>query len=138
MMSSLLTAARPLSVLVVDDCEAAADSLALVLVLCGLVVRVVTSGAAALVAARVNPPDAVVLDLMMPGMDGWELARRLRDQSCDKRPFLVALTECRTEEARRRSADAGIDLHLLRPADPALVVGVLERFAQMLAAGSGR
>jgi CheY-like chemotaxis protein len=74
-----------------------------------------------------------ILDLLMPGMNGWELARKLRDQAAGKRPFLIAMTGCATEENRRRSREAGIDLHLLKPTDPALVVGVLERFARLVA-----
>lgn len=122
-----------MTVLVVDDEADAADSLALVLELSGFAARVAADGAGALRAARADPPDAVVLDLLMPGMDGWELARRLRDEALGRRPLLIAVTGCGTEEARRRSAAAGIDLHLLKPTDPGLLVGVLERFARVIA-----
>jgi CheY-like chemotaxis protein len=135
---SLLTAlARPLSVLVVDDLVDAADSLAAVLVLCGFAARVATSGRAALAAALADPPDAVVLDLAMPGMDGYELARRLRACPGERRPLLVAVTGLTREEDRRRSAEAGIDLHFLKPVEPAALVGVLERFGQARVATAG-
>src|SRR5690242_14456860 len=106
---------RPLSVVAVDDQEDAAETLAMVLVLWGFLVRVALGGAAALAAALVDPPDVALLDVRMPGMDGWELARQLREQTRVKRPLLVAVTGCGTEEDRLRSVEAGIDLHLVKP-----------------------
>jgi CheY-like chemotaxis protein len=126
-----------LSVLVVDDLADAAVSLAVLLKLCGFHAQAVYTGAAALRAAEESPPDAVVLDLRMPGMDGWELARRLHARAAPrgrgKRPLLIAMTGCGSESARRKSAEAGIDLHLLKPVEPAYLAGVLWRFSRVLA-----
>src|SRR4051812_6842499 len=91
-----------LSVIVVDDQSDAAGSLAAVFSLCGFVVRVATSGEAALAQSAADPPDVVFLDLRMPGMDGWELARRLKDQSAVRRPLLVAVSGAGQEADRRQ------------------------------------
>jgi CheY-like chemotaxis protein len=133
-MTPLVPPCRPLTVLVVDDVRDAADSLGDLLSLCGCQTRMAYDGEDALRMAAAGPPDAVVLDLAMPGMDGWELARRLGDASRWKRPLLIAVSGCGDGAARRRSGDAGIDLHLVKPVEPAVIVGVLQRFAQVLGA----
>ena len=78
-------------------------------------------------------PDLLIIDLLMPRMDGYELAGRLREEAPGKSPFLVAVSGCVSPEEHRRSAAAGIDLHLDKPAEPAVLVGVLRRFARGLA-----
>lgn len=128
----------PLTVLVVDDLRDAADSMGDLLTLCGYTARVTYRGEDALRLAAAAPPDVVLLDLAMPGMDGWDLARRLRDEAGGKRPLLVAVSGYGDAAARRRSADAGIDLHLVKPVDGAVLVGVLKRFGRVLGpAGPG-
>jgi CheY-like chemotaxis protein len=87
-------------------------------------------GEAALRLAEIDPPDVVLLDLSMPGINGWELAHGLLDMKVGKCPLSVAVSGYADEEARRRSADAGIDLHLVKPVHPAVLVGVLKRFAR--------
>ena len=129
--------AHPLSVLVVDDDRDAAESLAELLALHGHRVRVAFDGAAALsqCPAASGMPDVVLLDVRMPGMDGYEVARRVLG-GCGtggKAPVLVAVTGCGSEAERRRAAEAGFDLHLLKPVDPAVLVGVLERFRRLFA-----
>jgi DNA-binding response OmpR family regulator len=127
----------PLSVLVVDDNEDTANSLATLLAMKGYSARPAASAAEALLAAAADPPDVVILDLKMPGMDGWELAQRLRDQATEKQPLLVAVTGCDSERDRYQSADVGIDLHLAKPVEPGVIVGVLKRFARVLAPAQG-
>lgn len=122
-----------LRVLVVDDDPDAADSTASLLTLSGFDARATCCGADALRQARESPPDVVLLDLMMPGMDGYELAHRLRNEAARKRPLLVAVSGCASPEEHRRSAEGGIDLHLDKPVDPAVLVGVLRRFERVLA-----
>jgi CheY-like chemotaxis protein len=75
----------------------------------------------------------VLLDLLMPGMDGYDLARRLRGRAAGKRPLLVAVSGCASPDDHRKSAQAGIDLHLDKPVDPGVLVGVLRRFERVLA-----
>jgi len=104
-------------VLVVDDNVHAADSLAVLLHLAGHEVRTVYNGEAALDAAVSFEPDAILLDLGLPGMNGYEVARRLRRLPQRKPWMLLALTGYGQDEDRRRSAQAGIDRHLLKPVD---------------------
>jgi PAS domain S-box-containing protein len=105
----------PRRILVVDDNVDAAESLAVLLRLEGHEVRVACDGKAALAAALADPPEMVVLDLGMPGMDGFEVARRLRGQPGSDGTLLVALTGWAQEEDRRRCYEAGFDGHLPKP-----------------------
>jgi CheY-like chemotaxis protein len=111
---------RPLGphALIVDDCPNAADSLALVLRRWGYRAAVAYDGPAALAAALTQPPAAVLLDLGLPGMDGYEVARWLRTRPQTAKAVLIALTGYGKEEDVRRCREAGIDLHLLKPCDP--------------------
>ncbi len=120
--SSLALAHR---VLVVDDNTDAADSLGLLLELLGQKVRVAHDGPTALLIAQAFRPEVVFLDIGMPGMDGYEVARRLRRQPECKSSLLVALTGWGQDADRRRSAEAGFDHHLVKPAEPALLEKLL-------------
>ena len=120
---------RPMSVLVVEDHQDGAETLALLLQMSGYRVTVGDSGEDALESAALAPPDVVILDLMLPKLSGWDLARRLRERSVGKRPFLIAVTGCGQEADYRRSSEAGIDLHLLKPVDPPELLAVLDRFS---------
>jgi signal transduction histidine kinase len=109
--------AAPRRILVVDDNVDAADSLARLLGLQGHEVRVAHDGLAGLEAARASPPELVFLDLGLPGVDGYEVARRIRRQPQTQGTVLVALTGWGQEDARRRSREAGFDHHLVKPVD---------------------
>ena len=74
----------------------------------------------------------VLLDVGMPGLDGWEVARRLRGRPAGKQPVVVAVTGFGTVGDRWRSADAGVDLHLVKPVDPGLLKGLMLRFQRAL------
>src|SRR5262249_35586383 len=104
-------------ILVVDDNVDAAESLALLLRLEGHDARSAHSGPAALAAAQAEPPEMVILDLGMPGMDGFEVARRLRALPGGKDVLLVALTGWAQEEDRRRCYEAGFDGHMPKPVE---------------------
>jgi CheY-like chemotaxis protein len=107
----------PPRVLVVDDNRDAADSLGMLLRFTGADAHVVYNGAAALEALEIYQPGIVLLDIGMPGMDGYEVARQIRNQPQFKNVMLVALTGWGQEEDRRRSRSAGFDHHLIKPAD---------------------
>jgi PAS domain S-box-containing protein len=119
--------AVPRRVLVVDDNPDGADSLAMLLRLEGQQVRVAYDGPAALALAREARPELVFLDLGMPDMDGFEVARRLRRDPELGGVVLIALTGWGQEHDRRRSAEAGFDHHLVKPVEPDAVREVLAR-----------
>ncbi len=104
-------------ILVVDDNVDAVESLALLLRLDGHDVQAVYDGPAALAAAAANPPQVAILDLGMPGMDGYEVARRLRALPGLKDVLLLALTGWAAENDRRRCYEAGFDGHLPKPVE---------------------
>jgi signal transduction histidine kinase/ActR/RegA family two-component response regulator len=104
-------------VLVVDDNRDAADSMCLVLTLLGAEVRVAYSGMEALEATASWHPSVVLLDIGMAGMDGYEVARRIRRQPDLADVHLVALTGWGQEKDRKESIEAGIDRHVTKPID---------------------
>lgn len=123
---------RPLRVLVADDNLAIVEMAALLLRLDGYEVETAMSGGEALDAAQRTRPDVIFLDIGMPGLDGWEVARRLREEGGPHRPTLVAITAYGAEEDVARSRDAGFDLHLVKPADPVVILKLLrDRAAQL-------
>jgi CheY-like chemotaxis protein len=121
----------PLRVMVVDDNRDAADSLGMLLEFLGAEVKVVHDGAAALDQLAAFRPSLVLTDLGMPGLDGYEVARRIRERSTGVEVMLIALTGWGQEEDRRRSRDAGFDDHLIKPAEidtlQALLLSVADR-----------
>jgi CheY-like chemotaxis protein len=102
--------------LIVDDNRDSAESLAMLLEVQGHEVRTAHDGPAALDTARDFRPDIVLLDIGLPGMDGYEVARRLRQQ-WGRQAVLVALTGYGSDEDQRRAQEAGFDHHLLKPVD---------------------
>jgi CheY-like chemotaxis protein len=117
-------------VLVVDDNHDAADALAEVLGLLGCTTRACYDGAAALGAAAEFRPDACLLDLVMPGMDGYELAARLRAGAGSRPLLLVATTALGGAEDRARTAIAGFHYHLVKPVDTPTLFDALRRFGE--------
>lgn len=115
----------PPRVLVVDDNQDAATSLAIVLGAAGYQVETSFDGKAALEAAERFTPDACVIDINMPGMDGYEVARRLRQMTPDHPPVLATVTAYSDGQHLDRAADAGFDLHFTKPADPVEVIDQL-------------
>jgi signal transduction histidine kinase len=106
-------------VLVVEDNLDAAETLNELLELWGHEPCIVHDGEAAIEAARVHQPDLVLLDIGLPGMDGYSIARALRRDPATASVRLIALTGYGQEEDRRRSHEAGFDVHLTKPVDPA-------------------
>jgi signal transduction histidine kinase/methanogenic corrinoid protein MtbC1/ActR/RegA family two-component response regulator len=110
-------AERAVRILLVDDNVDAAESLAMLLRLLGHEVAVAHDGPAALREADAQRPEVVLLDIGMPRMDGYEVARRLRERPGPGQAVLVALTGWGQEEDRRRSREAGFDHHLVKPVE---------------------
>ncbi|MDY3553708.1 response regulator [Gemmata sp. JC717] len=126
-----------LRVLVVDDNRDAADSTAELLTICGASVDVRYDGVAALAAVSAATPDAVILDLTMPELDGCEVARRIR-QVAGAGVLLVALTALGDEHNRTRTAAAGFNLHFTKPVDPTELLAVLGEHRKRIANGPAR
>src|SRR5689334_10156178 len=118
------TGARP-RVLIVDDDVDTVQSTALLFDLQGFDADMAFGGLHALDRAREAFPDLVLLDLAMPEMDGFEVARALREMRPDPSPYLVAVTGFAYPADRKRCAEAGFDLHLPKPVD----FGLLEQLA---------
>jgi two-component system CheB/CheR fusion protein len=109
---------RGLRVLVVEDNVDAAESLSALLRLWGHDVRVVHDGLAALDAARQQHPEVVLLDIGLPGLDGYQVAKRLREDADLDGALLVAMTGYGQPDDRRRSREAGIHHHFVKPVEP--------------------
>jgi PAS domain S-box-containing protein len=107
--------ARPKRILVVDDNRDSADSLAMLLRLAGHEVRTVHDGRRVPAVVEDERPDLVLLDIGLPGLDGYSVARQLRSKAEFASTMLVALTGYGTEEDRRQSQAAGFDHHLVKP-----------------------
>jgi len=111
-------AVAPTRVLIVDDNVDAAESLAALLRLEGHKTLIAHSGPSALKVALAAPPEIAFLDIGMPGMDGYELARKFRENPVLKEVYLVALTGWGQAEDRRRTKAAGFDAHEVKPIEP--------------------
>jgi CheY-like chemotaxis protein len=110
---------RPLlRVLCVDDNRDFADSLGVLLGLSGFAARPYYDGRSALAALDEYRPDACLVDLTMPGMDGFEVARGVRAWAGGRKVPLVAVTGLGDDDTRRRAVEAGFDLHLVKPVNP--------------------
>ena len=118
-------------VLIVDDNADAADTLGALLSSLGATVFVAHSGRAALDALDAFAPDAVVLDIGMPEMNGYEVARHIQSRSTDRGPLLIALTGWGQECDQDRSRAAGFHHHMVKPPD-------VERLGQLLTVSGGR
>jgi CheY-like chemotaxis protein len=110
-------AAEPLKILIVDDNEDSAESLAVLMEMNGYEVRTAYEGLPALEEARTFLPGVVLLDIGLPDLDGYEVARRLRQERGRDGMLLLAMTGYGQEEDRRRSREAGFDHHLVKPVD---------------------
>jgi CheY-like chemotaxis protein len=108
--------ARSCRILVADDNEDAAVSLAMMLELMGNVARTARDGLEAVQLADTFTPDVAFLDLGMPRLDGYETARRLRQQPWSGSLILVAMTGWSRDEDRERTQQAGFDFHIVKPA----------------------
>jgi CheY-like chemotaxis protein len=105
------------NVLVVDDNADAAKTLAALLTRLGHKVEIAYEGLLAIAVARRMRPDVIFLDIALPGLDGFEVAKEIRSDSSFDKTLIVAITGLATDEDRRRSHEAGIDVYLVKPVD---------------------
>lgn len=124
--TGLDSSALPRRVLIVDDNVDSAESLATLVGLWNHQVRTAYDGAAALEVAASFLPEIVVLDIGLPGMNGYELASQLHSRPEFGSPLLVALTGYGQEDDRQRSHAAGFSYHLTKPADLEALQRVLD------------
>jgi PAS domain S-box-containing protein len=104
-------------ILVVDDNRDAAESMAMILTLLGANVCIANDGHEALTAFSTHTPSVVLLDISMPGMDGYEVARAIRTRFPSSDASIIALSGWGQEEDRRLAREAGFDHHLIKPAE---------------------
>ena len=124
---NLASVASGLRILVVDDNRDAADSLALLLGLEGHDVRVSYAGRPAIEIAHEFAPAFVVLDLGLPDLSGYDVARLLRKDPALEHAVLIALTGWGQEEHRKRALEAGFDHHVTKPVDLEELARLLQR-----------
>jgi len=117
--------AAGLRVLVVDDNRDVADTTATILRLSGCDTHVAYDGRSGLDAVERLQPDAVLLDIGLPGLDGYQVAERLRAQPAHRKTLVVAVSGYGQEEDRVRSKAAGFDYHVVKPIDPTVINGLL-------------
>ena len=134
---------KPASVLLIDDNADAAEMLAMLLEMSGHTVVTALDGTAALACFERDRPQVVLCDIGLPGMDGYEVARRIRGASTSAdgngnagMPLLVALTGYDGPTARARALLAGFDRHLVKPVDPDDVLRLIDVFMQAAVAPS--
>ena len=120
------SAQTPLRVLVVDDNHDTAESLALLLQLEGHDVTVAFDGVSALAEAARFQPQAVLLDLGMPGMDGYDVVRELRTREATKSAVILALSGYGQPDDKARAKAAGFTDHLTKPVEPASLLSILK------------
>ena len=114
------------SVLLVEDNDDARAALSALLELEGFIVEGAADGAAGVAACRVRKPDIALIDIGLPGIDGYEVARQIRALG-PPQPYLVALTGYSRPEDRQRAVEAGFDTHLVKPVDPTELARLLAR-----------
>src|SRR5262245_20303860 len=119
-----------LRILVVEDNPDCAQSTAMLLRAYGHHPKIAKDAPAALKATEAHPPHVVLLDISLPGMDGWVLAKRIKEQNGETQPFLIAITGWGREEDRHHSEESGIDLHLTKPVDPEGLRGLLDAISE--------
>ncbi|MDQ4034897.1 MAG: ATP-binding protein [Chloroflexota bacterium] len=114
-------------ILIVDDNHDAADAISSLLELEGNQTRVAHDGAAAMASAASLRPDAILLDIGLPGLNGYDVARQIRREPWGRSVLLVALTGWGHPEERTKSEEAGFDHHLVKPVDLATLIDLLAR-----------
>src|SRR6187401_3028518 len=120
-----------LRILIAEDHQDFADSLNRLLEMLGHETFVTCDGEAAVSAAAALRPDVILMDIGLPKLDGYHATRRIRAQHSAVRPLIVAWTGWGEERDRRRSVEAGIDHHLIKPSEFPRLQQILESFERV-------
>ncbi len=126
---SAVSTTRQLRILVVDDNADTAKGLARLLKFSGHEVRVAHDGPDALASAREHVPEVVILDIGLPGMDGYQVATIMRQEEGGKEAMIIAVSGYGEEQARSRSSEAGFNHHLVKPVDFDTLLALITRHA---------
>jgi CheY-like chemotaxis protein len=125
----LVSPAKPASqrfrILVVDDNHDSALSLAMMLSIMGHDTRTAHDGESAVATAESFLPEVILLDIGLPKLNGYEVAQRIREQEWGKSMFLIAVTGWGQEEDRQRSSEVGLNVHMVKPVEPAALERLL-------------
>ncbi|MEO8164726.1 MAG: response regulator, partial [Betaproteobacteria bacterium] len=121
----------PRRLLVVDDHRENADTMTMLLVALGHDVQTAYAGPQAIELASQYQPQAILLDIGLPGMNGYEVARELRKAPQGAQTLLIAVSGYGQDEDRRRSREAGFDHHLVKPVDPAQLARIIDNLATL-------
>jgi CheY-like chemotaxis protein len=124
----------PARILVIEDNRPSIEMLDYVLMAHGYVALLATSGEDGIRVAALQQPDLILLDIRMPGMDGYEVAAAIRKQPALEKTAIVAVTASAMPGDRERIAAAGFDGYIQKPIDPETFVGQIERFLGMRSA----
>ena len=115
-----------LRILIAEDNPDAAETLRVLLKSMGYEAHVVNDGESAVPAASALKPHVIIMDIGLPGINGYDAARRIRERHPGRQVRIVALTGLDQIIDRQRSAEAGIDHHLVKPVDPAVLRQILD------------
>lgn len=119
------TAPRRFRILVVDDNRDSALSLAMMLSIMGHETRTAHDGESAVSTAELFVPEAVLLDIGLPKLNGYEVAQRIRENGWGTSMFLIAVTGWGQDEDRQRSTEVGLNVHMVKPVEPAAIERLL-------------
>ena len=114
------------TVLLIEDNDDAREAVAALLELEGCVVETAAEGVSGIEIVRTKRPDVALIDIGLPGIDGYEVARRIRALGAPQ-PYMVALTGYGRQEDRDRAVEAGFDTHLVKPVDPNALATLVTR-----------
>ena len=124
--TAVKTTPKRFRILVVDDNHDSALSLAMMLSIMGHETRTAHDGESAVETAESFLPDVVLLDIGLPKLNGYEVAQRIREKSWGASMFLIAVTGWGQEEDRQRSSEVGLNVHMVKPVEPAALEKLLD------------
>jgi CheY-like chemotaxis protein len=122
---SVKTTPQHFRILVVDDNHDSALSLAMMLSIMGHETRTAHDGESAVVTAESFLPEVILLDIGLPKLNGYEVAQRIRESAWGQSMFLIAVTGWGQEEDRQRSSEVGLNVHMVKPVEPAALERLL-------------